>query len=449
MKKNISLLKTTLTLISLTLSCLVGHAYEFDSDGVRYSPNIDNSTVTALHTTYSDYKDLLVVPANVTYNGKSYKVIKVGNSSSYWQAHNIVLSEGIEEIGEEAFELTYQIKTIDLPRSINKIGEYAFHGEYVDHECDDNYLPQEIFFRGINGLMNCEGQSALDLFGVLCFNTKIYIPKGEKQVLPLSIVNEIKYLYEIDYDTYVPLVREGVQWVHFWSRPWTLESNDRIATPTVYEFSGTKVIDGVEYAKLYSFIEGGSIDYTKSPVAYVREQDKVVYRRWDKSYPEEIVYDFNNMANAVPEEMRGEWLDNGDYSYTVENIVIDGQLHKKHIFNEYEIIEGVGAINNHASIIDGLYPELIPDGSTDGLSHVIEHGDVIAEGSRRAVFLAWGSGDADGNGVVNGSDVTALYNHLLSTPEDFTITTIVEKDLNRDGHINGSDITALYNLLLK
>ena len=53
-------------------------------------------------------------------------------------------------------------------------------------------------------------------------------------------------------------------------------------------------------------------------------------------------------------------------------------------------------------------------------------------------------GDVDGNGVVNGSDVTALYNFLLNGDLPAGLT-----DVDGNGTVNGSDVTALYNLLLQ
>ncbi len=633
------------------LTGVMSHALEFEVDGVLYSTNEDGeSTVTASHTTFAEYRDLLVVPADVTYDGASYKVTRVGDGDGAWRARHIVLSEGIEEIGDRAFTRINGVRTIDVPCSVVKLGSWAFHGEYVDCECEDAFVPQEVIFRSTNGLLNCGGQSAIELFGVLCDETKIYIPKGQKQLLPASFVDEIRNLIEMDFDyayvplvregvqwvnlwqravaegeadeycvsmlefrgtqevegmtyhklyfttldknvdeaavvdegepvalmredagtvysiqlqaihsrrlnsddtgetlaydfnepansflckffnqlelsssevvidglrckrhvfasldvveqvgydgedamllpfkggvtdgssfglayvrkdgrviyegkryndylslhaadyEYVPLVREGVQWVHFWSRPWALDPTDRLATPYVYEFSGTEEIGGEEYAKLYGYLEGGSIDETEEPMAYVRERDKVVYRRWDKVGPDEIIYDFNNMANAVPEESRGEWYENGNYTYVVEDIVVDGRLRKMHNFDGCVVIEGVGALNNNASIMDGLFPAIPSDGSSNGLSHVVEHGDIVVEGERRADYLAWGSGDANGDGLVNGADVTALYAYLLCTPDDdeYPFATI-GMDLNRDGYLSGADVTALYNLLL-
>ena len=52
-------------------------------------------------------------------------------------------------------------------------------------------------------------------------------------------------------------------------------------------------------------------------------------------------------------------------------------------------------------------------------------------------------GDSDGNGMVNGSDVTALYNLLLNG-----VQPAGDADVDGNGVVNGSDVTALYNLLL-
>ncbi|MBP5562354.1 MAG: hypothetical protein J6X70_11260, partial [Muribaculaceae bacterium] len=52
-------------------------------------------------------------------------------------------------------------------------------------------------------------------------------------------------------------------------------------------------------------------------------------------------------------------------------------------------------------------------------------------------------GDVNGDGIVSGADVTALYNVLLDN------TTVAgDADVNGDGVVSGADVTALYNILL-
>ena len=52
-------------------------------------------------------------------------------------------------------------------------------------------------------------------------------------------------------------------------------------------------------------------------------------------------------------------------------------------------------------------------------------------------------GDVNGDGIVSGADVTALYNKLLDN-----IDPAGDADVNGDGVVSGADVTALYNLLL-
>ena len=52
------------------------------------------------------------------------------------------------------------------------------------------------------------------------------------------------------------------------------------------------------------------------------------------------------------------------------------------------------------------------------------------------------NGDADGDGVVTSSDVTALYNYLLNGD------VVLNGDVNGDGSITSADITYVYNIML-
>ena len=53
-------------------------------------------------------------------------------------------------------------------------------------------------------------------------------------------------------------------------------------------------------------------------------------------------------------------------------------------------------------------------------------------------------GDVNGDGEVTGSDVTALYNHILFGQD----TEVFNGDQNGDGEVTGSDVTAVYNIIL-
>ncbi len=53
-------------------------------------------------------------------------------------------------------------------------------------------------------------------------------------------------------------------------------------------------------------------------------------------------------------------------------------------------------------------------------------------------------GDVNGDGNVTSSDITALYNYLLSNDD----SELVNGDQTGDGNITSSDVTAVYNILL-
>ena len=65
--------------------------------------------------------------------------------------------------------------------------------------------------------------------------------------------------------------------------------------------------------------------------------------------------------------------------------------------------------------------------------------EVFVEGDNVPV-----AGDVNGDGEVTGSDVTALYNHILFGQD----TEIFNGDQNGDGEVTGSDVTAVYNIIL-
>jgi len=54
------------------------------------------------------------------------------------------------------------------------------------------------------------------------------------------------------------------------------------------------------------------------------------------------------------------------------------------------------------------------------------------------------NGDVNGDGAVNASDVTAIYNYILNGDT----SNVATSDVNGDGSINASDVTAVYSIIL-
>lgn len=75
-----------------------------------------------------------------------------------------------------------------------------------------------------------------------------------------------------------------------------------------------------------------------------------------------------------------------------------------------------------------------------GVKHLLDDCAALVNGGDTPSLK---KGDVNGDGNVNGSDVTALYNYLLDGA-----AAKGNPDMSGDGNVNGSDVTALYNILL-
>ena len=72
--------KVLSVLAKLTANCISASAIKFTVDGVRYSVNDDNTTVTvAGYPSDSELTGDLTIPESVTYGGISYPVTSIGN----------------------------------------------------------------------------------------------------------------------------------------------------------------------------------------------------------------------------------------------------------------------------------------------------------------------------------------------------------------------------------
>ncbi len=94
-----------------------------------------------------------------------------------------------------------------------------------------------------------------------------------------------------------------------------------------------------------------------------------------------------------------------------------------------------------------VHAEALPEG-TDYREATVK---LYYEGASHLITVKQGSedtpptpGDVNGDGIVSGADVTALYNVLLDNAE-----VLGDADVNGDGVVSGADVTALYNLLLE
>ncbi|MDE6515798.1 MAG: leucine-rich repeat domain-containing protein, partial [Bacteroidales bacterium] len=89
------------------LNILSARAYDFEVDGIYYNV-LSGATneVAVVSGEWAAYSGTVVIPATVTYDGKTYRVTS---------------------IGKEAFFGRTGLTSVTIPESVTSIGEYAFY----------------------------------------------------------------------------------------------------------------------------------------------------------------------------------------------------------------------------------------------------------------------------------------------------------------------------------
>ena len=277
-------------------------------------------------------------------------------------------------------------------------------------------------------------------------------------------------------DHFLPLIREGVQWVN---ERVIIEHGDTTRSYYTYEIK-----DMNDYGKqLCHYYEGDSFD---------SEQDSVIAVLYNAYYG--VICDLNraimDLVYNSPERLMMEWTWNsGLYAFipyegyesvlngsnpimyfnswqlgddlTLENLVevepiwIEGYRCRRYAYYGdgdeplAYIVEGIGFDSRDMG--DLLTPfTRKPDPDADyqeywGLSHVIKDGEIIYKGMRYKEPEAV-AGDVNGDGRLTIADVTALIDILLGSGHAGGYYT--PGDINMDSHVTIADVTALIDLLL-
>ena len=114
--------RTLFVMLSLC-STLTSWGADFVADGIAYSVNNDGGSVTVVANT-EKYSGNIVIPATVTYEGKSFTVTKIGPWAfdGCTEMTSITIHEGVETIYDLAFQGCTKLKTLTIPNSVTSIG---------------------------------------------------------------------------------------------------------------------------------------------------------------------------------------------------------------------------------------------------------------------------------------------------------------------------------------
>ena len=132
---------TLVLAILFSMNTCVAFAHDFEVDGIYYDvTSIINNEVSVSYPNSNDiysnaktnhsyiYKGDIIIPENVVYNNKTYKVTSIGEYAFYDcdSIKSIVIPNGIISIEDCAFCRCRFLTSIDIPNSVLSIGEYAF-----------------------------------------------------------------------------------------------------------------------------------------------------------------------------------------------------------------------------------------------------------------------------------------------------------------------------------
>ena len=123
--------KVLFVLAILIANSISASAIEFTVDGVRYSVNNDNTTVTvAGYPSDSEPTGDLTIPESVTYGGISYPVTSIGDGAfnNCIGLTSVTIPNSVTSIGHYAFNGCSGLTSVSIPNSVTSIGVGAFSG---------------------------------------------------------------------------------------------------------------------------------------------------------------------------------------------------------------------------------------------------------------------------------------------------------------------------------
>ena len=147
-------------LFALLLLPLVASASDFEVDGIYYNKLSGNELEVAKEPWGShQYKDDMVVPATVTYEGAEYTVTAIGECAFQGSGITTVsLPATLKVIADRAFEGCLYLKEVSFPEGLEEIGSFAF---------------------GITGLRSVKIPSSVKRIGSIPFSQCGYLLKPE------------------------------------------------------------------------------------------------------------------------------------------------------------------------------------------------------------------------------------------------------------------------------
>ena len=175
-------MKRLLTLTAFLMLTVVSFAYDAKIDGIYYDfSSKGEATVTYLTPNEFNakaYTGSVVIPASVTYSGKTYSVTSIGKEAfSLCSVTSVIIPNSVTSIDDYAFYDCEHLTSVTIPNSVTSIGKSAFEwcraltsvtignsvtsiGSYAFHGCTgltSVTIPNSVTSIGNDAFSSCSG----------------------------------------------------------------------------------------------------------------------------------------------------------------------------------------------------------------------------------------------------------------------------------------------------
>ncbi|MBP5561124.1 MAG: leucine-rich repeat domain-containing protein [Muribaculaceae bacterium] len=361
-----------LTLAAL-LATLPATAYDFMVDGLCYNKNSDGTsvTVTCQNSTSPRYSNLtgsLVIPSTVTYNGITYSVTTIG----YWAFYgcsgltSVTIPNSVTSIGYEAFWGCSGLMSVTIPNSVTSIGNYAFSS------CSgltSVTIPGSVTSIGDGAFSGCSGLKSVT------WNAKNYSDFSNSYYSPFNNLTNIQSFTFGDEVEHIPaFVCDGLSGLT------SVTIGKSVITIGNQTFSGCTGLTSVTIPNSVTSI--GS-----SAFSGCNHLNKLVIGE--------------NVANI------------GEYAFAAPALTDVVVLRPRPVVIPENTFDGVSMVGCDLHVKQGSKVRYEQQDVWKDFMFIIEDAEDYAGGDSGSGSGTGIKGDVNGDGVVSGADVTALYEILL------------------------------------
>ena len=154
--------KTLLFVLLALLLPIVANAYVFESGGIYYNINEDETSVSVTFNGNNSYSGSVVIPSTVTYNSTTYSVTIIGDQAFYrcTGLTSVTIPNSVTSIGDNAFRESNGLTSITIPNSVTSIGTRAF---YNCSGLTSITIPNSVTSIGYYAFYGCSGLTSVTI----------------------------------------------------------------------------------------------------------------------------------------------------------------------------------------------------------------------------------------------------------------------------------------------